>query len=211
MIGRGQPVDPEIFLGTKIFVLAELEICDNADLVFISAMIFRSKKMPFPKLEVKDLRAMELSAREAAILLGVSDRTFYRLVENDLVPRLKEGVYLLKDVVEGYAKSFGGSKGLTAAKIRQAAADAELKELTISERKGELVPISAVMEVYSENISNIRAKILAFPTKIAPELVGKDLISMQAKLKHEIYELLKELADYDADRVTRKAALQRKK
>ena len=34
---------------------------------------------------------------------------------------------------------------------------------------------------------------------------------MQAKLKHEIYELLKELADYDADRVTRKAALQRKK
>ena len=173
MIGRGQPVDPEIFLGTKIFVLAELEICDNADLVFISAMIFRSKKMPFPKLEVKDLLAMELSAREAAILLGVSDRTFYRLVENDLVPRLKEGVYLLKDVVEGYAKSFGGSKGLTAAMIRQAAADAELKELTISERKGELVPISAVMEVSAKISQTFALKSLRFLQKLRLNLLEK--------------------------------------
>ncbi len=53
---------------------------------------------------------------------------------------------------------------------------------------------------------------LAFPTKISPELEGKDRVAIQAKLKHEIYEMLKELADYDRDRVKRETALlQRRK
>ena len=165
----------------------------------------------YPKAEVRDLRAQEVSAREAAILLGISDRSFYRLVENDFVARFKEGVYLLRDVISGYVKSLTEGKSLTAAKIRQASADAELKEIAISEQKGRLVPIEAVMEVYGENISNIRAKLLSMPTKLAPELFGKDLISIQSKLKTEIYELLKDLADYDRDRVTSKTELLRKK
>ena len=174
--------------------------------------------MPFPKIDVEDLknkvdelRNSELSAREAALFLGVSDRTFYRLVEDDFIPRLKEGVYLLKDVIDGYAKSFSESKGLTAAKIRQANADAELKEIAIAEHKGELVPVPVVMKIYADNISNIRSKLLAIPVKIAPELVGKDLVSMQAKLKHEIYEILKELANYDKERITHEAEILRKK
>ena len=162
------------------------------------------------KKPVKNLREQELSAPEAAILLGVSNATFYRLVESDFIKRVDEGVYLLKDVIEGYARSFQGSKGLTAAKIRQASADAELKEIAISEQKGELVPIEVVMKVYGENITNIRAKILAMPTKIAPELVGKDLAAIQAKIKHEVYDLLKELADYDREKVAREAANNRK-
>ena len=167
--------------------------------------------MPQPKKEVRSIGEMEITGKEAAIALGVSDRTFYRLVENDFVPRLREGVYLLKDVIAGYAKSCVEGKGLTAAKIRQASADAELKEIAILEKRGELVPITAVTEVYGENISNIRTKILALPTKIAPELVGKDLVAMQAKMKHEIYEILKELAEYDRDRVAHKTEVLRKK
>ena len=163
-----------------------------------------------PKAQVRNLRKQELSAKEAAILLGVSRTTFYRLVEGDFIKCIDEGVYLLKDVIEGYAKSFQGSKGLTAAKIRQASADAELKEIAFAEQKGELVPIEVVVKVYAENISNVRTKLLAMPTKIAPELVGKDLASIQAKIKHEIYEILKELADYDKDKVSREAANDRK-
>ncbi len=163
-----------------------------------------------PKAEVRDLREQELSAKEAAILLGVSRTTFYRLVESDFIKCVDEGVYLLKDVIEGYAKSFQGSKGLTAAKIRQTSADAELKEIAIAEQKGELVPIEVVIKVYGENITNIRAKILAMPTKLAPELVGKDLAAIQAKIKHEVYDILKELADYDREKVAKEAANNRK-
>ena len=165
--------------------------------------------MPQPKISIEDLREKELSAREAAILLGVSDRTFYRLVEADFIPRYKEGVYLLKDVIAGYGKSSSGNKGLKEAKTRQLSADAELKEIEILEQKGELVPISIVMKIYAENISNVRSHLLALPTKLSPELEGKDRIAIQAKLKHEIYEMLKELADYDRDRVEREAALLR--
>ena len=166
--------------------------------------------MPQPKISIEDLREKELSAREAAILLGVSDRTFYRLVEADFIPRYKEGVYLLKDVIAGYGKSSSGNKGLKEAKTRQLSADAELKEIEILEQKGELVPISVVMKIYAENISNVRSHLLALPTKLSPELEGKDRIAIQAKLKHEIYEMLKELADYDRDRVEREAALLRR-
>lgn len=166
--------------------------------------------MPQPKISIEDLREKELSAREAAILLGVSDRTFYRLVEADFIPRYKEGVYLLKDVIAGYGKSSSGNKGLKEAKTRQLSADAELKEIEILEQKGELVPISIVMKIYAENISNVRSHLLALPTKLSPELEGKDRIAIQAKLKHEIYEMLKELADYDRDRVEREAALLRR-
>ena len=166
--------------------------------------------MPQPKISIEDLREKELSAREAAILLGVSDRTFYRLVEADFIPRYKEGVYLLKDVIAGYGKSSSGNKGLKEAKTRQLSADAELKEIEILEQKGELVPISVVMKIYAENISNVRSHLLALPTKLSPELEGKDRIAIQAKLKHEIYDMLKELADYDRDRVEREAALLRR-
>ena len=38
---------------------------------------------------------------------------------------------------------------------------------------------------------------MSIPTKIAPELVGQDLRSIQQKLKNAIYETLEELADYD--------------
>ena len=65
------------------------------------------------------------------------------------------------------------------------------------------------MKIYAENISNVRSHLLALPTKLSPELEGKDRIAIQAKLKHEIYEMLKELADYDRDRVEREAALLR--
>ena len=166
--------------------------------------------MPQPKISIEDLREKELSAREAAILLGVSDRTFYRLVEADFIPRYKEGVYLLKDVIAGYGKSSSGNQGLKEAKTRQLSADAELKEIEILEQKGELVPISVVMKIYAENISNVRSHLLALPTKLSPELEGKDRIAIQAKLKHEIYDMLKELADYDRDRVEREAALLRR-
>ena len=54
---------------------------------------------------------------------------------------------------------------------------------------------------------NIRAKLLSIPTKISPELVGKDLLTIQAKLKAAVYEALEELADYDAGRITAESLL----
>ena len=136
---RGQPAEPEIFLATENFIVAELRFCVHAVLHSSSAkMSFKEEEMPQPKISIEELqekieklRETELSSREAAILLGISDRTFYRLVEADFIPRYKEGVYQLKDVVAGYGKSSSGNKGVKEAKIRQLSADAELKEIEI--------------------------------------------------------------------------------
>ena len=47
----------------------------------------------------------------------------------------------------------------------------------------------------------------SIPVKIAPELVGQNLLVIQEKLKSVIDEALKELAEYDGRRITSTAAI----
>ena len=65
------------------------------------------------------------------------------------------------------------------------------------------------MKVWADNVSNAKTRLLSIPVKIAPELVGQDLLTMQNKLKDAIYEALKELADYDGRRITSTAVAMR--
>ena len=90
-----------------------------------------------------------------------------------------------------------GKKGLMIAKTRLTIAEAELRELELAEQRGDVIRKSAVSLAWGENVVNCKSKLLSIPTKIAPELVGQDLRTIQQKLKLAIYEALKELADYD--------------
>ena len=47
------------------------------------------------KNEKRDLRKMTITAPEAAAFLGTSERSFYRLVEAGIIPKVDEGVYFL--------------------------------------------------------------------------------------------------------------------
>ena len=94
---------------------------------------------------------------------------------------------------------------MRAAQTRLVTAQAELKEAELAEQRGELHRASIVQKIWSERNINIRAKLLAIPMKISPELVGKDLLEIQAKLKEAVNEALEELADYDAGKITSEA------
>ena len=163
--------------------------------------------MPHPKKNVKNYKKEIVNYEEAANFLNLSKSTFFRLIESGIIPRSDDGNYILGEVVEAYWRNQFDSEGLRAAQTRLVTAQAELKEAELAEQRGELHRASIVQKIWSERNINIRAKLLAIPTKISPELVGKDLLTIQAKLKDAVNEALEELADYDAGRITAESLL----
>ncbi len=161
------------------------------------------------KNQNRNFRSIKVTAPEAASFLNLPERSFYRLVETGIIPKAGEGEYILGDVVEAFWRNQFDSEGLTAARTRLVTAQAELAETELAEQRGELHRASAVIKVWADNVSNAKTRLLAIPVKIAPELVGQDLMTMQNKLKTAINEALKELADYDGRRITSAAASMR--
>lgn len=163
--------------------------------------------MPNPKKNVINYKKVIVNYEEAANFLNLSKSTFFRLSEAGIIPRSDDGNYVLGEVVEAYWRNQFDSEGLRAAQTRLVTAQAELKEAELAEQRGELHRASVVQKIWSERNINIRAKLLAIPTKISPELVGKDLLTIQAKLKDAVNETLEELADYDSGRITAESLL----
>ena len=163
--------------------------------------------MPNPKKNVINYKKVIVNYEEAANFLNLSKSTFFRLIEAGIIPRSDDGNYILGEVVEAYWRNQFDSEGLRAAQTRLVTAQAELKEAELAEQRGELHRASVVQKIWSERNINIRAKLLAIPTKISPELVGKDLLTIQAKLKDAVNETLEELADYDSGRITAESLL----
>ena len=155
----------------------------------------------------RDFYSQVISAPEAATFLKISERTFNRLVASGIIPKNDYGEYILGEVVESYWRNQFDSEGLKAAQTRLVTAQAELKEAELAENRGELHRASAIAKVWTDNVLNAKTRLLAIPTKVGPMLIGQELQTIVAKLKEAIYEALKELADYDGEKITRTSAL----
>lgn len=85
-------------------------------------------------------------------------------------------------------------------KARRAAAQAELAEIEVMEKRGKLVPIDLVTTVLQRLIGNARAHLLVIPTKAASEVATvKDPETIRNYLENLIHESLNELAAISAD------------
>jgi hypothetical protein len=163
-----------------------------------------------PHKGVHKFRSEVVSTAEAVDFLGLNERNFHRLVEEGVIPKAGNGQYILGDITEAYWQSRFQTEGLEAEQTRLTKAKADLAELELAEQRGEVHRAAAVMRVWADNVINAKTRLLAIPTKCAPELVGKTLLEITAKLKEEVSEALNELADYDERRITRSAASLRK-
>ena len=80
-------------------------------------------------------------------------------------------------------------------RARRQKAELEYKIMT-----GELHRSEDVEEVMNAMLATFRSQLLAFPTKVAGKVTGiTDIRKTQELLKEEIYDLMKELSDYDPD------------
>ena len=84
---------------------------------------------------------------------------------------------------------------IKAARLRRELAMAELKELDLAVRKGELVAAAEAEKQMGAMILNAKSKLLALPGKLAPMLAGlSDAGRVESIIKSGIYEALNELA-----------------
>ena len=164
--------------------------------------------MPNNKKDDTDYRKIRGSFDQAAAFLNMSKSAFYRLIEAGVIPKSDDGKYILGEVVESYWRNQFDSEGLKVAQTRLVTAQAELKENELAEQRGELHRASAIAKVWTDNVLNAKKKLLAIPTKIPPMLVGQDVQTIRMKLEEEIKEALRELADYDGEKITRASIIQ---
>jgi phage terminase Nu1 subunit (DNA packaging protein) len=85
-------------------------------------------------------------------------------------------------------------------RIRLLRAEADLKEIELAKEQGQLVAIADVESEWSNLVVTTKARILAIPPRVAPELVGEaSRVVIQAKLEKEVKEALRLLARGDGN------------
>ena len=74
-------------------------------------------------------------------------------------------------------------------------AQAALKELELSVKNGEMVPVSGVVTVWEGRIGACRSRLLGLPGRVAPQVVGcANIGEVKVILERHIYECLDELS-----------------
>jgi phage terminase Nu1 subunit (DNA packaging protein) len=145
------------------------------------------------------------SASSLASTLNVTVRRVQQLAEEGVVIKDARGKYRAIESIQRYIRYLQEREGLNQEGIdfnREKAlhekTKRELAELDLAVRKGELHRGEDVRMVMTDMLTAFRAKILAIPTKLAPQLVGKaDLAQITSIITAELHEALKELSDYD--------------
>lgn len=150
-------------------------------------------------------------------MLNLTPRRVQQLAKQGVIPRANRGVYPLAACVRGYiqflqrAIESGGAAqrrdeqaGLAQARARKADADAALAELDLAQKRGELVRRDDVLRAWDNVLDRLRARIVAFPPKAAPHVVGCDNVRQAVRVLEGVAEEL--IADLRSGNGMRDAA-----
>ena len=98
-------------------------------------------------------------------------------------------------------KRAGGTAGtLDEAKLRKETANAELAEIELAEKRAQVVPIDHVAKQFGKVLATVKARMLAIPTKAAPEAhIAKSEEEARALIEDFIRDAMTELVDYAAN------------
>jgi phage terminase Nu1 subunit (DNA packaging protein) len=107
---------------------------------------------------------------------------YYRLA--DALPHLYEGREHANDSREE-------------AERRRSVAEAQLAELKVLERQGEVVPIGETAATLQRAFTAVRARLLSIPTKLSPILIPDDPNRARTLLEAAMLEALAELEQHD--------------
>jgi phage terminase Nu1 subunit (DNA packaging protein) len=151
-----------------------------------------------------------------AEILSVSDRRIQQLAADGVLPRLQDPATGKEIVGRWYAPAcvrefvkfkVATSKGskdaeeidqqLKAEKLRRAKAEADLREDLRDRERAKLFHADDVMTVLSDCMSQIKAKVLALPSRLTLPLLGqKDPSLVNELLTESVAELLNQLRTY---------------
>lgn len=144
-----------------------------------------------------------VSKAELAKILGKDEKTIFRWLKEGM-PVEKQGArgtpskFDTQKVIEWLISRSNNGKEMDAAKLRLTEAQARKAELEADVLEGTLIPQEKVKATWTKMIASMRSRILALPSRLAPQLVAqREYKKVEKLLKETIYEALQEIADYD--------------
>lgn len=149
---------------------------------------------------------VEMSKSEIAIFYGVNINTITQWIAKGC-PFVQKGGPGKKWILSSLEVTQWREEQITAAAVgdvsqldinearrRKLAAEAAMTELDLAHRRGDLIEIEFIADMVGNDYANMRAKLLALPTKLAPQLVGMDdPVECTALLDKGVTEALEEL------------------
>lgn len=160
---------------------------------------------------LKDATGFKVSTSVISDILNVSARRVRQLVEEGVIDREKNGTFELVPTIKKYILSLklkNDGKAdektledeLNFEKIRTERAKADIAEINLARLKGTMHDATDVERVMNDMLSSLRAKLLSMPSKISPQLVSIDEVTViQELIRKNIYESLEELSDYKTE------------
>jgi len=161
----------------------------------------------FVKKPAKVDPARILNAERLAVFFNLTKQRVHQLVAEGM-PRELRGKYDLDKCAQWYIrylqsviekKAIPMDDGEYASehkeKIRKMRLEADLKEIDLAQRRGQLIAIGDVDKEMSELVLTTKARLMSVPARLAPELVGENSrVMIQAKLDKSLREALGQLA-----------------
>ncbi|MCK5016531.1 MAG: hypothetical protein KAS32_05595 [Candidatus Peribacteraceae bacterium] len=150
-----------------------------------------------------NLKLPMVAVGQVAFILNISKRRVAQLVVEGVITKEARGKYELQTVIREYiaylqTRQYGSTVlpvDLHQEKIRLTTAQADEKELAVSQIRGELIPTPLVLETWQMLRGNTRAKFLSFPHKVAGEVATLTSVpEIEQLVRDMVYEALEELS-----------------
>lgn len=148
-----------------------------------------------------------VAAEKVAQALNLTEQRIHQLVKEGL-PKEGRGqfdpvkcmLWYIRYLQQALAKKAvptpdGGFVGEREERVRLLRADADLKEIELAKERGLLVALPDIETTLTDLVLTTKARIMAIPPRLAPELVGEtSRVMIQAKLEKACKESLAYLA-----------------
>lgn len=154
--------------------------------------------------------------REIAEHLDLSVKRISELIRDGILPSKKGRSPLNIDVcriayisylrkLSGYNKR-SGTGDIAEEKARLTKAQADKAELEVEQLEKSLIPAQMVQDTWIEYVSNVRAKLLGLPSRIAHQVITVDKYSEAEEIiKDQVYDALNELSQHGIPKEYRKS------
>ncbi|TCZ73044.1 hypothetical protein E0485_21740 [Paenibacillus albiflavus] len=158
------------------------------------------------KTEVNPLHELEIQTGELAAIVGKSTRWIRQITSDGVLKQVGRGKYILGDAVQAYIEHASGGKEednkprFIDEKTEHERIKKEKAALELEEMRGELHRAEDVQAVMNDMLAAFRQKILAIPTKLAPQIAGNGEVNVvKGMLTSALHEALTELSDYNPE------------
>jgi hypothetical protein len=150
-----------------------------------------------------------VDVQKLSMMMNITPRHVQRLASKSGMPRAARGQYDAGRCLLWYIRylqraleaepvetGIGPHSSFRGERARSIRADAELKEIRLGEKRAALVGIGLVKQVFIDLVQMTKARVMATPPRIAPEVIGEtSRVMIQAIVEKHLKEALIHLAD----------------